>query len=77
MTPSDGDDIHLDDAVAGQPVGPVEDPEATALGQPGQADRRAGAGRQAAAVRGQRRVDVDQLCARADGRGGRRRVVAD
>ena len=59
-----GHHLHLDDAVAGQPMGPVEDTEATALGQPSQPDGGAGAGRQAAAVSGQRGVDVDQLCAR-------------
>ena len=60
-------DIEADDPVARQSVGPVEDPETTALGQTGQTDRWAGASGQPATVSGQRGVDVDQLGPCADG----------
>src|SRR5206468_5413732 len=54
------------EVVAGQAVRAGEDPDAAAERAAGDADRRARAGGQGAAVGGQRRVQVDELDPRAD-----------
>ena len=66
---------HRGHRVAGQPVRPGEDPHATALGEAGDADGRAGTARDPAAAGAQHVVHLDEGGAGADRR--RRPVQAD